>query len=138
MVSYREATVGGTVSFSAVFRAVPSPSVKWFKDEEEVRPTDRHRVEQTPSTSTTDDSGDGQDESGTISLTIVDVRESDEGAYKCKVENREGVASTTGYLSVTGQCLQSALKYHSKNKKSRRIVGLRPPMCWTNLFSRQT
>ena len=23
-------------------------------------------------------------------------------------------------------------------KKSPKIVGLRPPMCWTNLFSRQT
>ena len=88
--AYDEVDAGGTVTFTAQYRATPTPTVKWFKDEEEVRPTERHQLD--------DDQTDG-----IIRLTICDVVEADEGAYKCKVENREGVASTTGYLSVAGR-----------------------------------
>jgi len=35
-----------------------------------------------------------------VKLTIYHVETKDEGVYKCKVENQEGVASTTGYLCV--------------------------------------
>ena len=35
-------------------------------------------------------------------LVLNELCKEDEGAYKCKAENQEGVASTTGYLSVTG------------------------------------
>ena len=87
--AYDETDAGGTVTFSAQYRATPTPTVKWFKDEEEVRATERHRL-------------DDDQTNGIIRLTIRDVVEADEGAYKCKVENREGVASTTGYLSVAG------------------------------------
>lgn len=89
--SYIEAELGDTVTFSAEYRAVPRPTVKWFKDEEEVRPTERHHLDES------------DDSDGVIRLRISDVIATDEGAYKCKVENREGVASTTGYLSVTGK-----------------------------------
>jgi Immunoglobulin I-set domain len=88
---YNEATAGESVSFVVQFKAFPAPTVKWFKDEEEVRDTERHLLESSSST-----------HDGTIRLIINDVRSSDEGAYKCKVENQEGVASTTGYLSVIG------------------------------------
>lgn len=88
--AYDEVDAGGTVTFVAQYRATPTPTVKWFKDEEEVRATERHQLD--------DDQSDG-----IIRLTIRDVVEADEGAYKCKVENREGVASTTGYLSVAGK-----------------------------------
>jgi hypothetical protein len=88
---YNEVSVGTSVSFVAQYKAIPAPTVKWYKDEEEVRATDRHHLESSSS-----------DEEGIIRLIITDVKTTDEGAYKCKVENQEGVASTTGYLSVTG------------------------------------
>jgi hypothetical protein len=95
---YNEATVGTSVSFVAQFKAFPAPTVKWFKDEEEVRATERHLLESSSST-----------HEGVIRLIINDVRPTDEGAYKCKVENQEGVASTTGYLSVTGSYRNSLM-----------------------------
>jgi len=81
---YDEVDAGGMVTFKAQYRASPTPTVKWFKDEEEVRAIERHQL-------------DDDQTNGFIRLTICDVTEADEGAYKCKVENREGVASTTGY-----------------------------------------
>lgn len=80
------------MTFVAKFRAVPTPTIKWYKDEEEVQPTVRHHLDYTPVSSN----------EGTIRLTIDEVKTADEGAYKVKVENQEGVASTTGYLSVSG------------------------------------
>jgi len=96
--AYDEVAAGGTVTFTAQYRATPTPTVKWFKDEEEVRATERHQLD----TDLTD---------GIIRLTIRDVVDADEGAYKCKVENREGVASTTGYLSVAGTLSLNAVIY---------------------------
>jgi len=97
--AYDEVEAGGTVTFVAQYRATPTPTVKWFKDEEEVRATERHQL-------------DDDQSNGIIRLTIRDVLEADEGAYKCKVENREGVASTTGYLSVAGTqaCLHHLIR----------------------------
>lgn len=100
--AYDEVDEGGTVTFTAQYKATPTPTVKWFKDEEEVRATERHQL-------------DDDQTNGFIRLTICDVVETDEGAYKCKVENREGVASTTGYLSVAGK--------PSTRSKSGRSAG---------------
>jgi len=104
---YNESRIGESVTFVAQFKAHPAPTVKWFKDEEEVRATERHLLE---SSST--------DCLGIIRLIINDVRTTDEGAYKCKVENREGVASTTGYLSVTGATVFSVLTVDTRYTKS--------------------
>ena len=43
-------------------------------------------------------------ERGKVKLVMKNAKKKDEGAYKCKAENQEGVASTTGYLSVSGTC----------------------------------
>lgn len=40
---------------------------------------------------------------GIYRLLIQSAAKVDEGAFKCKAENCEGVASTTGYLSVIGE-----------------------------------
>jgi len=45
--------------------------------------------------------------SSVLRLTIRDADKRDEGAYRCKAENEEGVAATTGYLSVTGRRLKA-------------------------------
>ena len=46
-----------------------------------------------------------EETNGSLKLTVVDACKEDEGAYKVKAENSEGVASSTGYLSVTGEQL---------------------------------
>lgn len=118
MRSYDEAELGKSVMFTAQYRAVPKPTVKWFKDEEEVRPTDRHEL---------DTSSESE---GIIRLIIHDVVASDEGAYKCKVENCEGVASTTGYLSVAGKPSPRSRSSRTSGKLSTtecRVSGISTP-----------
>lgn len=101
--AYDEVDPGETVTFSAQYHAIPTPTVKWFKDEEEVRQTDRHQLDA------------GSETDGVVRLVVRDVVPTDEGAYKCKVENCEGTASTTGYLSVADK--------RSKRSKSTRTSG---------------
>lgn len=43
------------------------------------------------------------EDGGTYRLEIGTVWKQDEGSYKCKAENREGVTSTYGFLSVKGE-----------------------------------
>lgn len=68
------------------------PVYKWYKDDAELVESDRMKIENFLETD------------GTLRLVINNVRKSDEGAYRCKLENQEGVAASTGYLSVTGIC----------------------------------
>ena len=78
------------MSFECRWSGCPPPAIKWYHDDEEV--TDgRRRLVALPG--------------GVLRLTIDDVCKADEGAYKCKAENQEGVASTTGYMSVKGEPL---------------------------------
>ena len=44
------------------------------------------------------------DNQGVIMMTIVDAQKEDEGTYRCKAENEAGIASTTGYVTITGWC----------------------------------
>lgn len=76
--------------FECQYKAFPHPTVRWFKDDQEITGSDeRFRM-------------DVNESDGQLLLSVTTVTKADEGAYKCKVENQEGVASTTGYLSVTG------------------------------------
>ena len=77
------------MTFSCQWQAFPKPAIKWYRDDEELT-EDNNRL------------SFNEGEKGTLELVIRDCRKHDEGAYKCKAENAEGVASTTGYLSVTG------------------------------------
>ena len=56
---------------------------------------------------------EADDSQGVQRLVIDTAAKSDEGAFKCKAENSEGVASTTGYLSVTGHPTILSLPSHS-------------------------
>lgn len=93
---FEEVEQGGRVTFQCQVRACPDAVVKWFKDDVEITSDyepGRVTADQLPS-----DSG----ANGAVErLCISDARKSDEGAYRCKAENKEGVAATTGYLSVT-------------------------------------
>ena len=54
--------------------------------------SDNHRIEMTT------------DLNGVVTMTIINSQRDDEGTYRCKAENEEGIASTTGYVTITGVC----------------------------------
>jgi len=127
--SFKEVLSGETVVFSAQYRAFPRPAVKWFKNEEEIHETHRHSFEL-------------DDEDGITRFVLRDVGVSDEGTYKCVVENQEGAASTTGYLTVIGRLQKERTQLPStpaasqptaanpspsrKSERSSTPSGLRP------------
>ena len=74
--------------FECKYKSFPKSTIKWYKDDEEITDDNRYETE--------------SEGTGDLRLIIRDCRKADEGAYKCKAENSEGVASSTGYLSVTG------------------------------------
>ena len=99
---FEEVEQGGRLTFECQVRAFPRPVVKWFKDDVEISSlTGDGRV--TAEERTTDTGGSGS--SSILRLSILDADKTDEGAYRCKAENEEGVAATTGYLSVTGMII---------------------------------
>ena len=92
--SFVEATVGQDVLFECHWKAFPKPDIRWFRDEEEITHNPRYLIKE----------GDN----GVLTLLIRKATKADEGAYKCRAENKEGLGSTTGYLSVKGSQLASA------------------------------
>ena len=112
---FEEIDIGGTVFFECQVRAFPRPIIKWYKDDVEVSSfplTMQSDVNDEGSAATSrvrseDLTGKDSSTEGLLRLVIHDARKDDEGAYRCKAENEEGVAATTGYLSVTGMALFS-------------------------------
>jgi len=93
---FEEVEQGGGLTFECQVRAFPRLVVKWFKDDVEISSEEeRVTAEEWPAEA---DTGNNS----ILRLCIRDARKDDEGAYRCKAENEEGVAATTGYLSVTG------------------------------------
>jgi len=86
--SFVEVTVGQDVLFECQWKAFPKPDIRWFRDEEEITHNPRYLIKE----------GDN----GVLTLLIRKATKADEGAYKCRAENKEGLGSTTGYLSVKG------------------------------------
>ncbi len=87
--SFEEVKAGSDVVFQCQWTGFPKPTIKWYKDDEEITEHDEGYTFKS-------------DEDGTLSCIIEKTKKKDEGAYKCKAENSEGVTSTTGYMSVTG------------------------------------
>eukprot|EP00918_Siedleckia_nematoides_P051351 GHVU01112444.1.p1 GENE.GHVU01112444.1~~GHVU01112444.1.p1 ORF type:complete len:373 (+),score=52.00 GHVU01112444.1:95-1213(+) len=110
--AFEEAESGSTVTFECQFRAFPKPAIKWYKDDEEITEDDSYVVE--------------EGENGVVRLVLEHVYKADEGAYKCKAENQEGVASTTGYLSVTGDNGDRPLSTQDRGEHEDRCVSFPP------------
>ena len=90
LTSFLEVEVGKSATFIGQFKSILEAKVKWFKEEEQLVEDGKHVFECVTQT-------------GLVKLTILHLNRKDEGAYKCRVENQEGVATTTGYLSVIGR-----------------------------------
>jgi len=108
---FEEVDIGGEVTFECQVRAFPRPLIKWYKDDVEVTSStltmqsgenDDGSSEAAGRVHSEDLTGKDSSTEGLLRLVIHDARKDDEGAYRCKAENEEGVAATTGYLSVTG------------------------------------
>ncbi|KAI0232029.1 hypothetical protein LSAT2_017627 [Lamellibrachia satsuma] len=105
------ARTGEKAHFECIWSAFPRPAVKWYHDDEEINTDDvRFEIESL--------------RRGVLKLTLKSVTKADEGSYKCKAENQEGVTSTTGYLTVTGDSRKS--RSRESRRKRQRAVSLPP------------
>lgn len=82
------AEIGKSFTFKLDFNGFPTPEVKWFYGEEEVRNEGRFLI----------DSTDRQ----TV-LDIADVEMSDKGEYSCKISNEAGEDTCGMTLAVFGK-----------------------------------
>ncbi|GFS23871.1 muscle M-line assembly protein unc-89-like [Elysia marginata] len=78
--------VGGTKHFECRVKGHPRPTIRWFKDDLEITDSPRYQF--------------GHAHDGVISMVIEDIVHEDEGHYRCRAENSEGLASTSAYLFV--------------------------------------
>lgn len=109
---YEEAEAGSSVIFECQWKAFPRPMIKWYKDDEEITDGDsRYQF--------------GEGEKGITTLVIVEAKKGDEGAFRCKAENQEGVASTTGYLTVIGDDPDKTLA--AQHRKNEEVKVSLPP-----------
>ncbi|KAK6960592.1 trichohyalin [Biomphalaria glabrata] len=90
----------------------PVPTLRWFKDDEEIIDHQRIHVE-----------NNGM---GSYSLIIACVNKGDEAAYRCRAENVEGATSSFFFLSVKAKP-KSQKKKDPKSGQNRRTVSF-PPM----------
>lgn len=110
--AFEEVTAGSTVVFGCQWSSLPKPTIKWYKDDQEITEDQRYKGQ--------------SDEDGDEKLVIENTQRADEGTYKCKAENQEGVASTTGYLSVTGDVKDKPLASQPRRSPSEHSVS-HPP-----------
>ncbi|KAK7473877.1 hypothetical protein BaRGS_00034866 [Batillaria attramentaria] len=102
---------GSDLTLSFKVTGVPQPTLRWFKDDEEVLDHPRLTVEER---------GDGG-----YRLTVHQVNKGDEAAYRCRAENTEGSCSCCFFLSVKGKPKSS--KREGKGSPHKRTVSF-PPM----------
>ncbi|XP_063238451.1 obscurin isoform X6 [Bacillus rossius redtenbacheri] len=72
-------------AFEVKATGIPRPEAKWYKDGEELKPSDRVKLS---------DSGDS------YRLELADARTADQGVYKCVVANKLGEKSQQAKLSL--------------------------------------
>lgn len=107
-----ETDEGSTCCFECHCTGFPIPSVSWQKDSETI-PTS-HPYYKT------------EYFSGVARLCIAEVVKEDEGAYRCKAENREGAASTTAYMTVKEDKSKKLLSQQQKEQPSDHVISLAP------------
>ncbi|XP_012938683.1 mucin-17 [Aplysia californica] len=103
---------GQSLVLECKVQGFPAPSLRWFKDDEELLDHPRIHAE-----------GDGK---GGYSLYIDNVNKGDEAAYRCRAENMEGACSCCFFLSVKAK-KSNKRKKDSKSAPNKRTVSF-PPM----------
>ncbi|XP_064597936.1 muscle M-line assembly protein unc-89-like [Liolophura sinensis] len=83
-----EAFLGGSKRFKCQVIGNPRPTIRWFKDGIDITNNPRYNFDFTME--------------GRISMVIPNVTYKDEGCYRCRAENSEGIASTASFLMVRG------------------------------------
>ncbi|XP_046556057.1 LOW QUALITY PROTEIN: myosin light chain kinase, smooth muscle-like [Haliotis rubra] len=81
-----EVQLGGTKRFECRVIGYPRPDIKWYKDGVDITQNSRFNFTHT--------------REGVISMLIEKVSRQDEGCYRCRAQNSEGMASTAAYLFV--------------------------------------
>lgn len=109
--AFIEATAGEDVKFECEYKGFPRPTLRWYRDDELIPGDERYVFEECD---------------GYSCLSIARVGKGDEAAYKCKAENSEGVTSTTGYLSVSGDLSDKPLS--CQGRQSEHAVSNPPPL----------
>ncbi|XP_013391894.1 titin isoform X2 [Lingula anatina] len=110
--TYQEVDAGETVSLECLLSGFPVPEVTWYKEDQVLTNEFPYKIEH-----------DG----GRHKLTISTVWKQDEGAYKCKAENKEGSSSTLGYISVKGEARsRSRSPSPRRHRNNPRAVSLSP------------
>ncbi|CAG5120366.1 unnamed protein product, partial [Candidula unifasciata] len=103
---------GQSLCIECKIRGFPVPTLRWFKDDEQIIDHPRIHVE-----------SNGK---GGYSLIIDNVHKGDEAAYRCRAENLEGACSSFFFLSVKSKP-KNKKKKDQKNSPNRRTVSF-PPM----------
>ena len=78
---------GDTLSLSCKVDAIPTAHITWYKDGLPVKTSDKLKWTYNPST-------------GEITLTVSDVRDGDDGAYRCVASNHLGATNTACMVTV--------------------------------------
>ncbi|XP_076459478.1 uncharacterized protein LOC143292788 isoform X2 [Babylonia areolata] len=86
MPSNTHTILGGTKRFECRVVGHPRPEIRWFKDGRDITHSGRYNFD--------------HNYDGVISMVIENIGHRDEGHYRCRAENTEGIASTSAYLIV--------------------------------------
>ena len=89
MPSNTHTVIGGTKRFECRVTGHPRPEIRWFKDGRDITHNERYSFCHTYD--------------GVISMIMENIDHNDQGNYRCRAENSEGLASTSAYLLVKGQ-----------------------------------
>ncbi|XP_059145515.1 muscle M-line assembly protein unc-89-like isoform X2 [Physella acuta] len=109
MPSQTEHHVGGTKHFECRVNGYPRPTITWYKDGKDITNSSRYNFDFT--------------NDGVISLVIPNITAEDEGHYRCRAENSEGLASTSAYLLVR-ECRDDRRETTSRSIHSMQIDEL--------------
>lgn len=94
---------GSDLTLTFKVTGLPQPTLRWFKDDEEVADHPRLTVEE---------KGDGG-----YRLTLHQVNKGDEAAYRCRAENSEGSSSCCFFLTVKGKPKSPKREHSGKGHK---------------------
>ncbi|KAL8623451.1 hypothetical protein ACOMHN_061964 [Nucella lapillus] len=86
MPSNTHTIIGGTKRLECRVIGHPRPEIRWFKDGRDITHSERYSFDHTYE--------------GVISMILENISHKDEGHYRCRAENTEGIASTSAYLLV--------------------------------------